>query len=282
MPYAQSPTARIYYEARGDENGIPALFVEGFSVQMIGWREGFLDAFVKKGVRVILFDNRDVGLSQHFGGRDDFDGGYGLADMADDGFSVLDALGLPSAHVVGQSMGGIIAQLMATRAPERVRSLVLFYTAPGRGFLKARQGGPKTDGSDLYVERPRDEAIATLIAREKLSQSTAYPFDEEWVSEWATRSYDRAYAPSGIARQAAAIGRMGQNIGGLEGFDKPAVVIHGRDDALIDWQASLELARRLPKSELHLYAGLGHELAKPLWAEWAEIIRRSFRLAGEE
>ncbi len=165
MPYAQSPTARIYYETRGDEHGIPALFVEGFSVQMIGWREGFLDAFVKNGVRVIIFDNRDVGLSQHFGGRDDFDGGYGLEDMADDGFAVLDALGLPSAHVVGQSMGGIIAQLMATRAPERVRSLVLFYTAPGRGFLKARQGGPKADGSDLYVHRPRDEAIATLIAR---------------------------------------------------------------------------------------------------------------------
>ncbi len=75
---------------------------------------------------------------------------------------------------------------------------------------------------------------------------------------------------------------MGQDIGGLEGFDKPAVVIHGRDDALIDWQASLELARRLPKSELHLYAGLGHELAKPLWPEWAEIVRRSFRLAGED
>jgi pimeloyl-ACP methyl ester carboxylesterase len=279
MPYAQSSGARIYYETRGDENGIPALFIEGFSVQMIGWREALLEQFVANGVRVVIFDNRDVGLSQQFGGAGDFDGGYSLEDMAMDGFAVLDALGLESAHVVGQSMGGMIAQLMALRDPRRVRSLVLFYTAPGTGYLRSRTQEAAANPANLYVHRPRDEAIAALIERERMSQSSAYPFDDTWVREWATRSYERGYAPAGVARQAAAIGRLPPQIAGLEALELPAVVIHGRDDRLIDPAAALELARRLPKSELHLYPGLGHELAKPLWSEWVAMIGRSFAAA---
>ncbi len=281
MPYAQSAGARIYYETRGEDDRVPVLFIEGFSVQMIGWREAFLQQFVNKGLRVVIFDNRDVGLSQSFGGPEEFDGGYSLEDMADDGFAVLDALGLDSAHVVGQSMGGMIAQLMALRDPRRVRSLALFYTAPGTGYLRSRSQEAAVNPANLYVRRPRDEAIAALVERERLSQSTAFEFDEVWVREWATRSYERCYAPAGVARQAAAIGRLPSQIAGLETCQRPAVVIHGRDDRLIDPAAAFELARRLPNSELHLYAGLGHELARPLWGEWVEILDRAFaRAAG--
>lgn len=275
MPYAQSASARIYYETRGADEGIPALFVEGFSVQMIGWREALLEKFVAKGARVIIFDNRDVGLSQQFGGPEDFDGGYSLEDMADDAFAVLDALGLESAHVVGQSMGGMIAQLMALRQPHRVRTLVLFYTAPGTDYVRSRDEGAAINPAEIYTTRPREEAIAALVERERLSQSTAYAFDETWVREWASRSYERCYAPAGIARQSAAIGRMPRVLAGLETVEQPAVIIHGRDDRLIDPAAALELARRLPQSELHLYPGLGHELARPLWSEWAEMLGRA-------
>jgi pimeloyl-ACP methyl ester carboxylesterase len=114
---------QIYYETRGSSDGIPLLFIQGFTWQLIGWREEFCQKFVDRGAFVILYDNRDVGLSQKFGGPDDPDGGYGLEDMANDGLSVIDALGLQSAHVVGASMGGMIAQVMAlSQPPAYVRS----------------------------------------------------------------------------------------------------------------------------------------------------------------
>jgi len=279
MPFAQSAGARIYYETRGDENAVPALFIEGFSVQMIGWRDAFLNKFVESGVRVVIFDNRDVGLSQKQGGPGDFDGGYTLEDMAEDGFAVLDDLGLESAHILGQSMGGMIAQLMALRRPQRVRSLTLFYTAPGRSYLTMRNQSPMPSSAELYTYRPRAEAIAALIERERLSQSTAYAFDEVWVREWAIRSFERCYAPDGVARQATATTRLPQHIEGLETIERPAVIIHGRDDRLIDSAAALDLARLMRHSELHLYPGLGHELAEPLWNEWVSIITRSIRVA---
>ncbi len=279
MPYAQSAGARIYYEARGDEHGVPVLFIEGFSVQMIGWRDAFLNKFVESGIRVVIFDNRDVGLSQKQGGPGDFDGGYTLEDMAEDGFAVLDDLGLESAHIVGQSMGGMIAQLMALRRPQRVRSLTLFYTAPGRSYLTMRNQGPAQSPAELYAYRPRAEAIAALVERERLSQSTVYAFNEVWVHEWATRSFERCYAPDGVARQAAAIARLPERIRGLETLDRPVVIIHGRDDRLIDSAAAVELGRLIRNSELHLYPGLGHELAEPLWDEWVAIITRSIRAA---
>ena len=130
---------QIYYETPGSSDGIPMLFVQGFTWQLIGWREGFCKQFVDRGAFVILYDNRDVGLSQKFGGPHDLDGGYCLADMAGDGFSVLDDLGLESANVVGASMGGMITQIMALSHPSRVRSLNLIYTTPNLLVQKPRK-----------------------------------------------------------------------------------------------------------------------------------------------
>ena len=132
--------------------------VQGFTWQLIGWREGFCQTFVDRGAFVILYDNRDVGLSQKFGGPDDYDGGYGLADMASDGFAVLDDLGLASAHVVGASMGGMIAQTMALSQPSRVRSLNLIYTAPS---IDSRYFVPQcTEVATLLGEATRTRAGA--------------------------------------------------------------------------------------------------------------------------
>jgi pimeloyl-ACP methyl ester carboxylesterase len=265
---------QIYYETRGSSDGIPILFVQGFTWQLIGWREGFCQAFVDRGAFVILYDNRDVGLSQKFGGPDDYDGGYSLADMASDGFSVLDDLGLASAHVVGASMGGMIAQIMARSQPSRVRSLNLIYTAPSldsRYFVQNETQAALVPGKRLE----RDEAIEEFVERERISASTAYPYDEEWVRELGTRAYDRCYAPDGVLRQLCAITRWAQTPEALGNLDMPSSIIHGRADGRIRAEAALDIGRVLKNSELHIYPGLGHEIPQPLWDEFATIIMRT-------
>src|SRR5215469_16772709 len=173
---------QIYYETRGSRDGVPMLLAQGFTWQLIGWREGFCEKFGDRGAFVILYDNRDVGFSQKFGGPDDYDGGYSLTDMAGDGFSVLDDLGLASAHVVGASMGGMIAQIMALSQPSRVRSLNLIYTAPGIEPRYSVQ--PEAEAAVLSGRRlEREEALKEFVERERASASTAYPYDEEWIRD---------------------------------------------------------------------------------------------------
>ncbi len=274
MPYAHSNTAEIYYETRGASEGAPIILIEGFGVQMIGWCEAFLQKLVDRNFHVAIFDNRDVGLSQKFGGPNEWDGGYSLDDMAEDTFGVMDALQWKLAHVVGQSMGGVIAQLMAVRRPERVRSLSLFYTAPGLApYIRSRER-PAAE-LELYAHRPRAEAIEAFVQRERISQSPAYAFDEGWIREWAERSFDRCYAPEGVARQAAAIRRLPDHISGLERLLHPSLIIHGRDDGHIEPAAAIELGCLLRNSEVHIYPGMGHELVEPLWEEWAGMIHRT-------
>jgi pimeloyl-ACP methyl ester carboxylesterase len=287
MPFTSSGNAKIYFETRGNPGARPAIFIEGFSAQMIGWREEFVQKFVDRGVHVIVFDNRDVGLSQKFGGPRDFDAGYDLADMADDAFDVLDTLGIERAHVVGQSMGGMIAQLMVLRRPERVRSLTLFYTAPSVGpYRRTRSDAERAGQSgDMTVEQvyaylPRSEAIEAFIARERVSMSTAYSFDEEWIRALGERSFDRCYAPDGIARQSAAIARSANLLVGQEKIGQPAVIIHGRDDGHLKVEAAFDLGLMLRNSELHVYPGMGHELVEPLWDEWAGMAARVMERAS--
>ena len=265
---------QIYYETRGSSGGIPILFVQGFTWQLIGWREGFCQRFVDRGAFVILYDNRDVGLSQKFGGPDDYDGGYSLADMARDGFSVLDDLGLASAHVVGASMGGMIAQIMALAQPSRVRSLNLIYTAPSmdpRYFVQQEAQAAVPSGKRLK----REEALKEFVERERASASTAYPYDEQWVRELGSRMYDRCYAPDGILRQLCAMLRWAPTPDALGGLGMPSSIIHGRADGRIRAEAALDIGCVLKNSELHIYPGLGHEIPAPLWDEFATIIMRT-------
>ena len=265
---------QIYYETRGSRDGIPVLFVQGFTWQLIGWREGFCQKFVDRGAFVILYDNRDVGLSQKFGGPDDYDGGYSLTDMASDGFAVLDDLGLESGRVVGASMGGMIAQIMALSQPSRVKSLNLIYTAPSvdpRYFVQNDLQAAVPSGKRLE----RKQALEEFIERERASASTAYPYDEEWIRELGSRGYQRCYAPDGILRQLSAMLRWAPTLEALGSLDMPSSIIHGRADGRIKPEAALDIGRVLKTSELHIYPGLGHEIPQPLWEEFATIIMRT-------
>jgi pimeloyl-ACP methyl ester carboxylesterase len=281
MPYARNGNARIYYEVMGDAAATPLLFIGGFSAQLIGWQEDFCQLFVDRGFQVIRFDNRDVGLSQQFDGTDGNEPGYTLHDMADDGFAILDDLGLARAHVVGQSMGGMIAQSMASARPERTISLTLVYTAP---LINAQFLPPLTEVGEMnFGRRERAEFIDHILDEQRLNASTLYPFEEDWVRAFAERSYDRAHTPEGVVRQLQAmLTDLGSPWADPARLTMPVVLIHGLDDVNVHPSASVELSRRIGHAEVHLYPGMRHFVAKPLWNEFADIIVRTARRADRE
>ncbi len=276
MPYAQSGTARIYYEVMGDPAAPPILFVGGFSAQIIGWQEDFCRLIVAKGFRAIRFDNRDVGLSQMFDGTDGHSPGYTLHDMAEDGFAILDHLGIDRAHIVGQSMGGMIAQSMAGSRPERTISLTLVFTAP---YISVEYLPPLAEVPNMTFDRvDRATFIERIVEEQRLNATDIYPFEEAWVREFAEISYDRAHAPEGVVRQLGAmLTDIGQPFTDHTRLTMPVALIHGRDDGRVTAAGSLELARLIPHAELHLYPGMGHFVVQPLWAEFIDIIARTAR-----
>lgn len=277
MPFTTSGRARIYFEDRGKPGDIPLLMIQGYTAQLVGWRNGFIDKLIARAIRPILFDNRDVGLSEMMGGETDYESDYTLDDLGDDAIAVLDELGLGSCHIAGQSMGGMIAQNMMIRHPARVASSVLIYTTAGR---KNPEGAARQSPIAPVVERlPRDVAIAAYVERERLCSSTDYPFDEAWIRELGGIAYDRSYAPEGNARQWSMLQKGFDFRDGLQHAAMPTAIIHGRADALIPASASFELGRLLPSSEVHIFPGMGHEIVPALWDEFAEIIHRTMRRA---
>lgn len=275
MPHTRT-SPRIYFEVEGDPSAPPVVLIEGLGAQMVGWRDAFVAKLVARGLRVIRLDNRDVGLSDMLGSASDHAADYALADMAGDVCRVLDALDTPAAHIVGQSMGGAIAQTMAMQFPERVQSLVLFYTAPG--FLPEFLGQAILDSSHVTPppgDLPRAEAVQAYVDNQRVCASPAYGFDEPSVRALGEVSFDRAYRPDGILRQMSAMSRAQDLRPGLASVTAPSAIIHGRDDALVNFEAGIEIARHLPDSELHLYPGMGHQIAQPLWDDFATIIERT-------
>lgn len=275
MPYSQSGSAEIYYEESGPVDGVPLILIHGYTAQLAGWRPELLTLMELAGFRVIRFDNRDVGLSQKFGGREDGDGGYGIDEMAGDVFSLMDTLKLDRAHIVGQSMGGMIAQAMAALRPERLGSLNLIYTAP-RIDTAYFTNAPESRSTGWPPPRyERAKAIKVFLERERISASTGYPWDETWARHMAETYYDRCYAPDGNARQSTAIGRWKPQPEALQALTIPSSVIHGRADCHISAQAALDLGELLGKSEVRIYPGMGHELVVELMPEYVATIART-------
>jgi pimeloyl-ACP methyl ester carboxylesterase len=264
----------LAYETFGEEGRPPVLLVMGLGAQMIGWHDDFCRA-LSVGRQVVRFDNRDVGESQWLEGRVDlgavFAGDttsavYTLEDMADDALRVLDTLGTGPAHVVGASMGGMIAQTLAVRHADRVLSLTSIMSTTGEpGIAQPTEAATAT----LLAPpaRNRDEAIERALAATRVIGSPGFPRDEDDIRERAGRAWDRGVNPAGFARQLAAIYASGDRTPALHSLDVPTLVVHGEEDPLVPISGGRATAAAIPGAELWVVPGMGHDLPRPLWPE---------------
>ncbi|MGN8132947.1 alpha/beta fold hydrolase [Paenarthrobacter sp. 22069] len=272
MPYIQVANGTtLFYDTFGPEDAKPIVLIEGLTAQMIKWRGEFCGLLVDAGFRVIRFDNRDVGLSQKFDGAS-----YALTDMAEDTAGLIQALGLGPCAVVGQSMGGMIAQELAVRHPELVASLTLFYTSASQKWLLP-QALERNILQDLCTPS-REEAIKEFLAGEYLCRSERYPQDLPWLTQLAAQAYDRDPVKAGNARQAAAVQSGPDRNEAVTTIQCPTLILTGDADKLIDYRASHELHELIPGAHLEVFPGMGHEIPQALWAEFVrEISQNSHR-----
>ncbi len=278
---------RVEVEDHGSPSGEPLLLVMGLGMQLLGWHEDFVAQLVERGFRVIRYDNRDIGLSQSFDHlgvpnliveslRHRFGlavrSPYALADMASDAIGILDALGIASAHVCGASMGGMIAQHMAHRAPTRVKSLTLMMTSSGARRLPA----PTLKVQKALISRPPSHTVEGIVEHYvklyALIGSPAYPTDPEWLRERFTVSVRRSYRPAGTARQMIAIAADGDRSPLLAAIAMPTQIIHGEADPLVPVAAGRDLKAKIPAAAIDLIAGMGHDLPRPLWPRFVADI----------
>ena len=270
----------IAYERLGPPDAPPVLLVMGLGAQLIGWPDGLCDALVRHGLHVIRFDNRDAGQSTHLSGTPSFaaalagdfsSAAYDLRDMASDTVGLLDALGLPGAHVVGASMGGFIAQMVAIEHPQRVRSLTSIMSTTGDPAV----GQPHPEIAGLFAggaPTTRAQAIDRAVQAARVIGSPAYPPDLELAAERAGLAFDRAFDPPAMVRQAVAVLASGDRTARLHEVRVPALVIHGAADPLVDVSGGHATAAAIHGAELVIVDGMGHDLPRALWPELATRI----------
>jgi pimeloyl-ACP methyl ester carboxylesterase len=273
----------IAYECFGDDPAPPVLLIMGLGGQMIGWSEGFCTELVNRRLRVIRFDNRDVGLSSHLSSApipdfkaalagDTSSAAYNLSDMAADSIGLLDALELGSAHIVGASMGGFIAQTIAIDYPERVRSLTSMMATTGD--LSVGQPSPEVMRLLFSGSSPktREEVMEKAVAASRLVGSPGFPHDEEEVRERAGLAYDRSYDQLGIMRQSIAVLASGNRTERLRSIRVPTLVIHGADDRMCDVSGGRATASAIMGAKLEVIEGMGHNIPRVLWPRIASLI----------
>jgi pimeloyl-ACP methyl ester carboxylesterase len=283
MPRAHGNGVEIEYETVGDPNGRPLLLVQGLGAQLTSVEDGLCQELASRGFLVIRYDNRDAGLSTWFDDArpvnlaaiwagDHASLAYTLEDMADDAVAVLDAVGVEAAHVVGISLGGMIAQLLATRHPARVRSLASIMSTTGDRAV----GQPTGEAASVLVAsmpRDRERFLEQAVANARaISAGSAYPFDAEAVRRGAARNYDRAYHPKGTGRQFAAILAAGDRTAALGQVRVPTLVVHGEEDQVIGASGGEATAAAIPGARLVRVPGLGHELPPGFWPALADAL----------
>ena len=265
MPRVTANGIELEYETFGDRKAAPLLLISGLGSQMIGWDDDFCRLLARRGFHVIRFDNRDAGLSTWM------DREYRLDDMAADAVGLLDALGIPAAHVVGASMGGFIAQLVTLNHPEHVLTLTSIMSGPN-GDDQVR---PTDEGTAvLMAPAPdtREERIAVgLWAKQKLLGS-ADPFNEQYEALRITRAIDRAYHPAGFVRQLQAIMAANGRLARLAHVRVPTLVIHGADDILVPVENGRNVAAAIPGARYVEIEGMGHDVPRRVWAQVADAI----------
>ncbi len=281
----------IAYQEAGDPAGEPLLLIMGLATQMLAWDDEFCAMLAERGFRVVRFDNRDIGRSTKIDSaglpkRADMLLGrrrtapYLLRDMAEDTTDLMDHLEIESAHLVGASMGGMIAQTVAIRRPERVRSLVSMMSTTGNRWL----GLPTWKAFGTLFARPgngREAAVEHSVRVFRTIGSPAYPMDEAHFRERAGAAYDRSHSRAGIARQLHAITASGDRTAALERLRVPATVLHGASDPLIRPLAGRATARAIRDSRLRVFDGMGHDLPRELWPDFVEEIGTVAARAGK-
>jgi len=279
----------IEYEVHGDPQNPAVLLIMGLGVQLIHWDQGFVDELVKRGFYVIRFDNRDVGLSTKLesSGPADIAGvlagetrpAYALDDMADDAVGVLDALHIKAAHIVGASMGGFIAQLVAINHPDRTLSLTSIMSGPGGHDAIP----PTPEALEALVRMPaptREEIIQNSIEARRIFAGEGNPFNVEEQRALVERAYDRSYYPIGFGRQYAAILASKTRIPALRNVKVPTLVVHGADDPLVPPENGRRVAAAVPGARYLEFAGAGHNLPPSTWGEVADAIAATARQAS--
>jgi pimeloyl-ACP methyl ester carboxylesterase len=296
MPAIKVGDVELFYELRrkereDDEQNRPLLLlIMGLGGQMTSWDQGFCDSLVDFGFDLLLFDNRDTGLSTSFDSsglpsfEDLFTGKgsppYSIEDLAADAAGLLDALGVEQAHVLGISMGGMIAQALAISRPDLVQSLC---------SIMSTTGAPNTG-------MPTDEAIEALIAsspadREgyvdhsvvlwKVLGSPGFAFDEPAIRAKAAAGFDRSFRPDGVSRQFAAIIGARDRTPGLEKLSMPTLVVHGDEDKLMTPGGGVATAKAVPGAKLMKIPGMGHDLPPAVWHEVAEAVAMNAGIGDE-
>ena len=288
MPKVRANSIDIEHEAFGATSDPTILLIMGLGMQLIAWPEPFCRDLASRGYRVIRYDNRDTGFSTKFEGKKapsmlsmflrnalrlPFRVPYTLKDMADDAVGLLDAIGAETAHVVGASMGGMIAQNLAATYPERVRSVTSIMSTSGHRSLP---GADPLVTRHLFHARPtandREAVIAHNMRTIELIGSPAYPLDEEKLREMASMGYDRCYYPQGFTRHVAAIIQDGDRRGRLRTIKAPTLVIHGREDILVPLAGGVDTAEHVPGARLEIIDGMGHNLPIELWPKFIDLI----------
>jgi pimeloyl-ACP methyl ester carboxylesterase len=288
---------KLYYEDMGDVDDPPVLLIMGLGAQLLLWRTAFCEKLVGQGLRVIRYDNRDVGLSTKtppvrsgqplvpqllrfwFGLRGEAT--YALEDLADDAAAVLDHLGIGRAHIVGASMGGMIAQVFAARFAERTKSLAVVFSSNNRPFLP-----PPAPRALLAVLRgpppgsPREMIVDNVVRVTKITGSPRYRAPEEQVRAEAIEGYERSYHPWGVARHFSAIMASGSLLGYNRRTVAPTVVLHGRADKLMRPSGGRAVARAIDGARLVLFDGMGHDLPQQLWDRLIGVLTSNFAEAG--
>jgi proline iminopeptidase len=290
---AQANGITIAYETSGNPLDTPVLLIMGLGMQLIAWPQELVDGLVEQGYYVIRYDNRDVGLSSKLhrfkkpnlvlaylkslvGWKQA--SGYTLSDMADDALGLLDALGIARAHIVGMSMGGMIAQIFASRFAGRTLSLTSIMSSSGRRGLP----GPKAAARNAMMSAPADPndrkaVVDRMVAVYRTIGSPSFPTPERTLRASIERAVDRGTSPDGVARQLVAIVTCGDRTPLLRKIRCPALVIHGAADPLVPLACGVDTAAAIPGARLHVIEGMGHDLPSQLIERLLALLEHHLR-----
>jgi pimeloyl-ACP methyl ester carboxylesterase len=281
----------LCYETFGEESAPPLLLIMGLGTQMLAWPDQFCEQLAERGFHVVRFDNRDAGRSTQIGGRPPslwqlalrrIDPVlYTLSDMAEDARGLLRELRLEPAHIVGASMGGMIAQTLAAEHPEAVRSLVSIMSNTGSRW----SGNPSLAIYRFWMTRPPQDRESYIERSKNVFRaigSKGLPQDTELETEIAARSYDRGYDPAASGRQLGAIFASGDRTKQLRSITAPTLVIHGSKDPMVSRSGGLATAKAIPDARMITIEGMGHDLPSAAWPRLLDAIAEHARAAERD